>query len=111
MDTIQIAISDTPYRAALERILLNNTPCEVLCVEDPDQDRSGVLVVDPEHLSRLPLPLARPERVVLVADRSDDCLARAWDAGVNSVVNNREPLNTAVLAILSARLRTPKALR
>jgi hypothetical protein len=111
MDTIQIAINDASYRAALQRVLSENAPCDVVCVEQPDPDTSGVMVVDSEHLDQMALPLRRPERVVLVAHDHPESLARAWDAGVNSVVYDRDPLNTAVLAVLSARLRLVKAIR
>jgi hypothetical protein len=79
-----------------------------VCVDELDQASSGVLVLDSDHLDRMRQPIRQPERVVLVAHKNPDSLARAWDAGVNSVVYDRDPLNTAVLAILSARLRAPK---
>jgi hypothetical protein len=110
MEKIQIAINDASYRAALARVLSQNAPCEVVCVDELDQVTGGVLVVDFDHLDQL-RPIRRPERVVLVANKNPDSLTRAWEAGVNSVVYDRDPLSTAVLAILSARLRAAKAPR
>ena len=109
MEKIQIAIADTPYRQALAQMLSESVPCEVVCVDNPDMLASGVLVVDPDHLERLLHPIQRPERVVLVSHDNAESLSRAWDAGVNSVVYDRDPINTAVLAILAARLRSSKA--
>jgi hypothetical protein len=111
VETIQIAINDASYRFALQRMLSENVTCDVVCVEQPDEDAGGVVVVDSDHLDRMALPLHRPEGVVLVAHDGPESLARAWDAGVNSVVFDRDPLNTAVLAVLSARLRMVKAIR
>ena len=108
MEKIQIAIADIPYRQALAQSLSQSVPCEVVCVDNPDMLSSGVLVLDSDHLERLLQPIQRPERVVLVSHDNPETLARAWDAGVNSVVYDRDPINTAVLAILAARLRSSK---
>ena len=109
MDRIQIAISDEGYCAALRRALAACSAGDVVCVDEPDTALPGVLVVDLEHLMRLALPLKWPERFVLVShdDPSgrDRTLDRAWQAGVRSVVSDRDPVNTAALAVISARLR------
>jgi hypothetical protein len=70
-----------------------------------------VLVLDSEHLELLPSPLPDPERIVLIARNDPQSLTRAWEAGVNSVVFEKDSLNTAVLAILSTRLRITKPKR
>jgi len=109
---IQIAMSDTPFRSALCRMLSSSACCEVMCVQEPDTASGGVLVVDADHLERLPRPLRQPERVVLVTHdepgRLSQKLSLAWQAGVHSVVCDRDSLSTVVLAILSARLRLGK---
>ena len=96
MEKVQIAISDPTYRTALRNMLATNVSGEVICVEEPDVESQGVLVVDPEHLDRLPQPLARPERVVLVTrdkpSRLSAMLERAWEAGVHSVVSTQDPV-------------------
>jgi hypothetical protein len=111
MEVIQVAISNSPYAVALREVLVRSGNWEVECVEAPDLTRDGVMVLDCDHLSRLPLPLVNPERVVLLARRDAHSLSRAWDAGVNSVIFDRDPLNTAVLAVMAARLRVAKARR
>lgn len=108
MDTIQIALADTPYANALRDLLLRNGACEVLCVDSPDSNQAGVLVLDPEHLDRLAAPIQYPDRLVLIARNEPRSLARAWEAGVTSVVYDKDPLSTAVLAIMAARLRVSK---
>jgi hypothetical protein len=109
MDVIQVAITDASYAAALRDLLVRNGSWEVLCVDRPDLSRGGVMVLDSEHLDLLPRPIPNPERVVLIARNESGDLARAWEAGVNSVITDRDPLNTAVLAIMAARLRAGKA--
>ncbi len=108
MDTIQVALADMPYALALRDLLLRSGACEVVCVDCPDVDKIGVLVLDPEHLERLVSPIAHPERLVLVARDEPSFLSRAWDAGVTSVVYDKDPLSTVVLAIMAARLRTSR---
>lgn len=108
METVQLTISDTPYASALRDMLRRNGACEVRCVETPDPRQEGVIVIDSDALDRLPLPLLRPERVVLITRNDPQHLAQAWNAGIRSVVFNEDPLSTAVLAIMAAELRVPK---
>ena len=108
MMMIKLAIDNVPYRTALREMLAGHVDLEVRCVDQPDMTDSGVVVLDAGHLTRLPLPLQRPERVVLIASKEPAQLTRAWEAGVNSVVYEKDPLSTAVLAIMSARLRCGK---
>jgi len=108
METIQVSISNTPYAAALRELLARNGNWQVLCVDLPDPSREGILVLDPDCLRRLPLPLRNPERIVLITRNDPDDLTRAWEAGVTSVVFDKDPLNTALLAVLSARLRVSR---
>ncbi len=108
METIQVAITDTPYAAALREFLERNGSWQVLCVDRPDPDRDGVMVLDSVHLGLLRQPISNPERVVLIAGNDSGDLARAWEAGVNSVITDKDPLNTAMLAIMAARLRAGK---
>ncbi len=105
MDTVQLAIADAAYAAALRELLERSGAGEVCAVEAPDPGRAGVIVVDAEAFARLPLPLAHPERVVLITRNDPEQLRRAWNAGIRSVVFCNDPLNTAVLAILAAGLR------
>ncbi len=108
METIQVAITNTAYLDALRALLARDGEWRVLAVETPDPGREGVLVVDPEHLDRISRPIPRPERVVLIARNEPRYLKRAWEAGVNSVVFESDPLNTALLAIMAARLEAAK---
>jgi len=109
MDTIQVAITDATYAASLRELLVRNGSWEVVCVDRPDPGRGGVMVLDSDHLEMLPQPLPNPERVVLVARNDSSDMTRAWEAGVNSVITDKDPLNTAVLAIMAARLRAVKS--
>lgn len=113
-EIIQLALNDAAYRDVLMRTLSVSVPGDVVCVDDPDPRASGVLVLDLEHLDRLPQPLPRAERVVLVtSDRPSqtaDTLDHAWRAGVHSIVSAQDPVSTTVLAVLSARLRAVQQL-
>lgn len=109
METVQLTIGDAPYASALRDLLERNGTREVRCVEAPDPEREGVMVVDSDALNHLPLPLLNPERVVLITSNDPQHLAQAWNAGIRSVVFNEDPLSTAVLAIMAAELRVPKS--
>lgn len=109
MQTVQLSIHDARYAAALRQLLEQNGLRRVRTVESPDPAEGGVIVVDCNSLNRLQLPLENPERVVLITRNEPRHLAQAWNAGIRSVVFCEDPLNTAMLAILAAELRVPRA--
>jgi hypothetical protein len=109
MGGIQLALSDAGKATALLGILSRSTTAAVQCVESPSIEESCVVVVDVENFERLPRPLRHPERVVLIAPKNPGNLGHAWDAGVSSVLSDEDPMNTVVLAILAACLRSGSA--
>ena len=109
METVQLTITDQPYAAALRELLERSGMQSVCCVEVADPLQDGVIVTDPEGLDRLPTPVPSPERIVLITRNDSEHLARAWNAGIRSVVFSEDPLSTAVLAIMAAELRVPKS--
>ncbi len=111
MESIQLAISDTAYATALKELLIRDGTVHVSCVEAPDWSFSGVIVLDSDGLDRLPLALSNPERVVLITQNEPQCLSKAWESGIVSVVFDNDPLSTALLAIMAARLRVVKDAR
>jgi DNA-binding NarL/FixJ family response regulator len=81
---------------------------DVVCVDVPAPDFEGVVVLDSAALERLPSSAKNLARVVLITRKDAASLSKAWDAGVISVVFEDDPLDTAMLAIMSARLRFHK---
>lgn len=111
MQTVQLALVDPAYKAALREALTRSGPWHVESVERPDLSERCVLVVDEESLDRTQLPLPYPERVVLITHAEDpETLEQAWEAGIVSVVAANEPPATVLLAIMAAALRVPKLL-
>lgn len=110
MQTVQLAISDAAYSAAVREALCRSCAWHVESVTRPDPSQSCVLVLDEPAFERLPLPLANPERVVLIT-RTDthQMMGQAWEAGIVSVVSADDPMNTVLLAIMAAALRVAKA--
>lgn len=104
MAAIQLALTDALKADALSALLRRSTQWEVECTDRPDPEQACVVVVDPGSWGWLPTPMRHPERVVLIARSEPGQLQQAWEAGVNSVVSEEDPLNTVVLAILSACL-------
>jgi len=111
MDTIQVAIANERYATALRELLARSAGWKVLSVDVPDPRIEGVIVLDAQALDRLPSQTANPERVVLIARNDPGALARAWEAGIVSVVSENDPMSTAMLAIMAARLQVAKAVR
>ena len=108
MQTVQLVIRDTAYAAALRDALVRSGPWHVECAETPDPSGRCALVMDEESLGRVRLPLAYPERIVLITQKGPENLSHAWDAGIVSVVFADDPPNTVLLAIMAAALRVPK---
>jgi hypothetical protein len=108
METIQLAISNSAYAAALRESLMRDSGWHVETVETPNPGAEGVLVLDSTALERIPGGIPHPERAVLVARNEPELLARAWEAGIVSVVFENDPINTAMLAIMAARLHKRK---
>ena len=108
MQTVQLAIADGIYAAALREALSHTCAWHVESVNCPDPSQPCVLVLDQTGLERLPLPLANPERIVLIAHRDSQQMAEAWEAGIVSVVSAQDPISTVLLAIMAAGLRVDK---
>ena len=108
MQTVQLAIADGMYAAALREALSQSCAWHVEAVGRPDPSRQCVMVLDEAALERLPLPLANPERIVLITQRDPHLLAEAWEAGIVSVVSEQDPISTVLLAIMAAALRVAK---
>ena len=109
MYTVQLAVGNAPYGATLCDLLAHTESCHVQAVDKPDPGQSGVMVVNEKTLDRLPQPIDRPERVVLITPREPERLSRAWEAGIRCVVFDSDPPRTMALAVMGAalRVRTP----
>ena len=112
MYTVQLAVGNAPYGVVLNDLLAHTESCRVTAVDRPDPRQPGVLVLNDQTLDGLPLPLDRPERVVLITHKQHQCLARAWEAGIRCVVFDSDPPRTMALAIMGAalRVRSPNGL-
>ena len=106
--TVQLAIGDGRYAAAVREALSHSCAWHVESVDQPDPSRSCVMVLDQNAFERLPLPLSNPERIVLVSHKDPRLMAEAWEAGIVSVVSDDDPINTVLLAIMAAGLRVDR---
>ena len=109
MQTIQLAITDLAYEAALREALARSGPWHVESVAAPRPGEKCVLVMDEACLGRVSLPLPYPERVVLLTRKDPTNLSHAWEAGIVSLVSPDDPPSTVLLAIMAAALRVPKS--
>jgi len=109
LQTVQLAIADAAYAAAVREALCRNCAWHVESVSSPDAARACVLVLDEAAFESLPLPLSNPERIVLITRKDPQLLAQAWEAGIVSVVSANDPMSTVLLAIMAAALRVVKA--
>jgi len=109
--TVQLAIADADYLAALCKALSESGPWQVKLTDCPELASSGVLVLDESAFARLSRPLAHPERVVLIMRQDQQSLAQAWNAGISTVVSPQDPPATVLLAIMAVALRNGKSRR
>jgi hypothetical protein len=109
MARIRLAIQDKAYVRDLQRLLCRSGAWDVELVEHPASGHDDVMVVDEAALQCLPTPLRNPERIVLLTRNDPFSLSQAWDAGIAYVVFYEDSLNTAMLAIMAAALRVPRA--
>lgn len=105
LQSVQLSIADGVYAAAVREALSRICAWHVESVDHPDLTQQCVLVLDEQAFARLPLPLANPERVVLITRKDPQLLAQAWEAGIVSVVSEQDPISTVQLAIMAAALR------
>jgi hypothetical protein len=110
MQTVQLAITDSEYEAALREALVRSGPWRVEHVEASRTADRCVLVMDEACLNRLSLPLPFPERIVLLTRKDPANLSQAWEAGILSLISPHDPPSTVLLAIMAAALRVPKPL-
>jgi hypothetical protein len=108
MQTVQLAITDSGYEAALRDALVRSGPWHVESVASPRPAERCVLVMDEVGLNQVSLPLPYPERVVLLTRKDPANLSHAWEAGIVSLVSPDDPPSTVLLAIMAAALRVPK---
>jgi len=109
LQTVQLAITDGAYLAAVREALCRSCAWHVESVAKPDPAKACVLVLDEAAFESLPLPLSNPERIVLITRKDPQLLAQAWEAGIVSVVSANDPMSTVLLAIMAAALRVAKA--
>lgn len=109
MASIQLALSDAVKADALRALLARSTNVPVRCVESPNYEEACAVVLDGARIRQEKLPLAHPDRIVLITPNDAGHLREAWEAGVNSVVSEQDPLNTVVLAVLAVCLRSGTA--
>ena len=107
MQRVQLSIADSRYAAAVREALARSCAWNVEAANLPELPADCVVVLDEASFERLLLPLANPERVVLITRKDPQTLAEAWEAGIVSVVSDSDPVSTVLLAIMAAALRLP----
>ncbi|MGO9010941.1 MAG: hypothetical protein ACLQPN_12640 [Bryobacteraceae bacterium] len=105
LHTVQLALADGAYAAALREALCRSCAWRVESVARPDPAADYVLVLDEAAFEHLLLPLSHPERIVLITRQDPQLLAQAWDAGLVSVLSQQDPMSTVLLAVMAAALR------
>jgi hypothetical protein len=108
MSTVQLAIRNQRYAAALADLLHRDGEHEVVFVDRPDLGVDGIMVVDGNRAENLLLFEQQPQRFVVIARKDAELLSRVWDAGVRHVVFEEDSPATALLAVIAAELRAPR---
>jgi len=105
MDTVQLSLHNIALASRLEKELKQLPGSQVMLVKTPDLLGNGIIILDEETLDRLPMPLADPQRFVLVTRNETPKLKRAWEQGIVSVMFEHDPPHTVCLATQAALLR------
>jgi hypothetical protein len=105
MKTVQLAIPDSEYTQALRNLLVRDAAHSVYLVKRPDLRMDGVVVIAADNPENLSLLESDPDRFVVITRNGTDQLSRIWEAGARHVVFDKDPPNTAQLAIIAAELR------
>jgi len=105
MSTVQLAIRNQRYAAALADLLQRDGAHNVVLSDTPDLKAGGIIVVDGNDAENLLNFEAQPERFVVVTKKDAGLLARVWDAGVRHVVFEEDSPSLAMLAVIAAELR------
>lgn len=106
MQVIQLAVSNTSQANAIQNALEHNGDWDIARVAQPDPRIGGIILVDDIALDRVLPTLVNPERVVLITRNRPESLTRAWDSGIISVVFESDSIETILLAVLAASLRS-----
>lgn len=70
------------YADCLRNVLSHDGRHQVLLVEMPDTNLAGVIILDAGYLTSLPAPATEQKRLLVMARKEQDDLAKIWDAGV-----------------------------
>jgi hypothetical protein len=105
MPTVQLAIRNRRYAAALAELLERDGSHKVVLVEAPDLKVDGIIALDGDKTENLLLFEAQPERFVVITRKDAGLLAQVWDAGVRHVVFEEDSPSLAMLAVIAAELR------
>jgi hypothetical protein len=105
MSTVQLAIRNQRYAAAVADLLQRDGSHQVVLADAPDLKVDGIIVVDGSKEDNLQLFEAQPERFVVITRKDAGLLARVWDAGVRHVVFEEDSPSLAMLAVIAAELR------
>lgn len=108
MSTVQVAVRDRQYAAALADLLRQDGSREALIVDTPRLGVDGIIVVDGGRPDNPFLFDAQPERFVVITRKDAGILSSFWDAGIRHVVFEGDPPATAFLAVVAAELRNPQ---
>jgi hypothetical protein len=100
MPMVQLLVQSETYARDLAA-LLSCEGCEVVRGAAPDFTRRGAIVADRGALELHPALLDHPERIVLIAPNDPNFLSLLWQHNVRSVVFEKDPPSTVLLAIIA----------
>lgn len=106
MQVIQLAVSNNSQANAIQNALEHNGDWDIVRVTQPDPRVDGIIIADDGALDRIFTGLVNPQRVVLLTRNRPESLSRAWETGIISVVFESDSIETILLAVLAASLRS-----
>lgn len=102
--TVQVAIPDPAYADSVRNLLVQDVRHQVHLVERPNFDLPGVIIMDAMCVNSFPTVAKEQKRLLVMAHKERDDLAKLWDAGVRHVLFYEDPLQWLTMLVLGIEL-------
>jgi hypothetical protein len=99
-----VAIPDSACADSIRNLLLQDVRRQVHCVERPNFDLPGVIIMDAICVNSFPTVAKEQKRLLVITHRERDDLAKLWDAGVRHVMFYEDPPQWLSMFVLGIEL-------
>jgi hypothetical protein len=102
--TVQVAIPDPAYADSVRNLLIQDVRHQVHLVERPNFDLPGVIILDAICVNSFPTVAKEQKRLLVLAHKERDDLAKLWDAGIRHVLFYEDTPQWLTMQVLGIEL-------